>query len=324
MGNNKLILSCLEKAPTSYEDFVQKVYEDNPADYSNSQYDLEEVNRKMKRAILYLIIRKEYYGSLIPHLNIYGCTKRPRFKTMCTDGSSIIFHPEFVLKQSEEALRMVLAHEIMHCVGDHMDRRGSRDPELWNVATDYSINPLLNGESGFEWPIGDDGKPMGLYEEKYEGMRAEDIYDDLVKKYPGGLPQQMKKKGDMGEVVDSDEPMPEPDEGMEIQKSIDSGDDEGDSESEKGEGKGGGEGKGEGEGDGEDGQGGKGKGQGEGDGEDGQGGKGKGGKDTKGGTQPGSPGQKSKGLPSVGQRVMLKDGTEATIKKVLPNGDIEI
>lgn len=322
MGNKKLILSCLEKAHTSFDDFIQKVYEDNPADYSNSQYDLEEVNRKMKRAILYLIIRKEYYGSLIPHLNIYGCTKRPKFKTMCTDGSSIIFHPEFVLKQSEEALRMVLAHEIMHCVGDHMNRIGSRNPELWNVATDYSINPLLKDEPGFGWPVGDDGKPMGLYEEKYEGMRAEDIYDDLLKKYPSGLPQQMKQKGEMGEVVDSDEPMPEPEEGMEIQKSIDSPDEEGDEK--PGEGEGGEESDGEGdqEGKGKPKFGDKADKDAEGEGQPGRGKPGEGtGDDQDKKDQSGQPG---KGLPSVGQKVMLKDGTEATIKKVLPNGDIEI
>lgn len=301
MGSNKLILSCLEKAHISYSEFVEKIYEDNPEDYS-SNYNTEEINRKIKRAILYLIIRKEYYGSLIPHLNIYGCTKRPRFKTMCTDGSSIIFHPEFVMKQSEEALRMVLAHEIMHCVGDHMNRRGDRDPELWNVATDFSINPLLKEEPGFGWPVEDDGKPMGLYDEKYEGMRAEDIYDDLIKQYPSGLPQQMKQKGEMGEVIDSDDPLEGPDPGMEIQRSIDAP--EGDDNESTG-------GIPQGEKEGGEGEDKKGKGQ------SGEGG-------DKEGDEESKKSNQGKSLPSVGQKVRLTDGTEAVIKKVLPNGDIEI
>ena len=321
MRNSKLILSCLEKVHVSYGDFVEKIYEDNPESYSSGNYNLEEVNRKMKRAILYLIIRKEYYGSLIPHLNIYGCTKKPRFKTMCTDGSSIIFHPEFVLKQSEEALRMVLAHEIMHCVGDHMDRRGNRNPEMWNVATDYSINPLLNDESGFEWPVGEDGKRMGLYEEKYEGMRAEDIYDDLMKQYPNGLPQQMKQKGEMGEVVDSDDPMPGPDPGMEIQKSIDSPDDDGE-EGDSGEGEGEEQ---EGDQDGKPGKPKMGDKTGSEDSDSGKDKKGGGQGDKEGGDEQGDDSKDSgKNLPRVGQKVVLKDGSEATIKKVLPNGDIEI
>jgi hypothetical protein len=244
---------------------------------------------------------------------------------MCTDGSSIIFHPEFVLKQSEEALRMVLAHEIMHCVGDHMNRRGNRDPELWNVATDYSINPLLNGEPGFEWPVGDDGKKMGLYEEKYEGMRAEDIYDDLMKKYPKGLPPPMKLMGKMGEVADSDDPMPGPDPGMEIQKSIDSPDGDGE-EGDSGEGEGEEQG-GEQEGN-QDGKPGKpkmGDKTGSEDSDSGNDKKSRGQGDKEGGDEQGDDSKDSgKNLPRVGQKVVLKDGSEATIKKVLPNGDIEI
>jgi predicted metal-dependent peptidase len=62
---------------------------------------------------------------------------------MCTNGRDIIFHPDFVLQQKDEAVRFVLIHEILHCIGDHMRRRGSRNPEGWNIACDYAINPII-------------------------------------------------------------------------------------------------------------------------------------------------------------------------------------
>lgn len=325
--NNRISKNPVSRVPVTFEDFVFKIYESDIPE--ESQYDVAEVNRKMKRAILYLISRKEYYGSLIPHLNIYGSTKKPKFKTMCTDGSSIIFHPEFVLKQSEEALRMVLAHEIMHCVGDHMARRGQRNPDLWNVATDYSINPLLNEEPGFAWPLMDNGDKMGLYDSKYEGMRAEEIYDDLMSKYPSGIPPSMKMKGTMGEVEDDDAEMPDPDSGMTVQISIDAPDDD----EEELEGQPGGSGGSGGDGDedqeGEPGgqPGGKPKRGGEDGDREGEPGGQSGGQPGGGqeGDRDGEPGPTtSAGLPKIGQRVRLDDGTEGVVKKVYPNGDIEI
>ncbi|RYD61691.1 MAG: hypothetical protein EOP83_16450, partial [Verrucomicrobiaceae bacterium] len=35
------------------------------------------------------------------------------------------------------------AHEILHCIYDHLGRRGGRDPKLLNMAQDYVINYTL-------------------------------------------------------------------------------------------------------------------------------------------------------------------------------------
>jgi hypothetical protein len=139
---------------------------------------------------------------------------------MCTDGTRIIFHPEFVASQSDEAIRLVLLHEIMHCLGDHMTRRQERNPLIWNWACDYAINPILDGEKGLEWPKNEDGSRMGLLEPKYAGMRAEDIYE-IIKDMP-----PPKNEQDLGNVVDHGSPLPDPDPGLEVQVTPDDEEDE--------------------------------------------------------------------------------------------------
>ena len=96
---------------------------------------------KVNRALVWLNINRGFFGRLLGDLNIYGSSLLDP-KTMCTNGLNITYHPEFVLSQSDKAIRFVLAHELLHCVGDHMTRRGSRDPLLWNYAADYAINPI--------------------------------------------------------------------------------------------------------------------------------------------------------------------------------------
>ncbi len=169
---------------------------------------------KIQRAILWVTINKGFFAQLLSNLNIYGSSSiNP--PTMCTNGFNIVYHPDFVLKQSDAAIRFVLCHEVLHCVGDHMSRRGNRDPLLWNYAADYAINPILNEEVSskiFDWPLQDDGSRMGLYEEKYAGMRAEDIYDDIMNSEEmKQMLEKMKEKNNLGEVEDATDNLPQPD-----------------------------------------------------------------------------------------------------------------
>ena len=202
------------KVITSFSNYVRFINE-------SSLYDPDEVNKKIRRVILWLNINQGFYAELLSHVNIFGSSDLNP-KTMCTNGRDIIFHPEFVMRQSEAALRFVLCHEILHCIGDHMNRRGSRDPMGWNIACDYAINPLLKDEAGFEFPVDENGNREGLYDPRFEGMRAEDIYDALeesgeLKKLIGDSKVQ-KTVETTGKVEDEDKELADPDEEMVIQK----------------------------------------------------------------------------------------------------------
>jgi hypothetical protein len=291
------------------KNFSQFVVENLDPTLNESDYQKEiDARVKVHRNLLWINARKGFFAQLLSKLNIYGVSD-PRYQTMCTNGFNIQYHPDFVLGQSDPAIRFVLCHEILHCVGDHMSRRGSRDPLLWNYACDYAINPILNVEvvgGAFEWPANLDGSRMGLYEEKYEGMKAEDIYDLLVddKQQQEKADEAFKDDPQKGmHVIDADEDLGEPNEESVVQEV---GDEEGE-EGEEGEGQKPGMPK-------------PGEEQGEGDPQKGQGKPGEEGGD---GKEEGGSGQ-----DLVGRRVRITAGPNAgqmgTIKQVLPNGDIII
>lgn len=292
--------------------FSQFVVENFDPSLNESDYQKEiDARVKVHRNLLWINARKGFFAQLLSKLNIYGVSD-PRYQTMCTNGFNIQYHPDFVLGQSDAAIRFVLCHEILHCVGDHMSRRGSRDPLLWNYACDYAINPILNVEvvgGAFEWPSNLDGSRMGLYEEKYEGMKAEDIYDLLVddKNQQEKADEAFKDDPQKGmHVIDADDDLGEPNEESVVQE-VEGGDEEG-------EGEGGEEGKGQ-----KPGMPKPGDEPGDGPGS----GPGKPGEEGGDGKEEGGSGQ-----DLIGRRVRITAGPNAgqmgTIKQVLPNGDIII
>ena len=286
----------------TFGEFVVENY--NPLNESDLQKEID-ARIMVHRNLLWINARKGFFAQLLSKLNIYGVSD-PRYQTMCTNGFNIQYHPDFVLSQSDAAIRFVLCHEILHCVGDHMSRRGSRDPLLWNYACDYAINPILNVEvvsKSFEWPVNSDGSRMGLYEEKYEGMKAEDIYDLLVedREQQQQAAEAFKDDPQKGmHVVDADQDLETPKKESVVQEV---------SQGEEGEGEGEGQQPGDQPGDKPGDQ------------------KGPGGQQP--GDQPGDkPGDQGGQGSLIGKRVRITAGPNAgqigTIKQVLPNGDIII
>jgi predicted metal-dependent peptidase len=61
-------------------------------------------------------------------------------RTAATDGRRFYWNPEFVLGLSKIGLRLVIFHEAFHAIFLHPNRRGSRIPQLFNIAVDYRVN----------------------------------------------------------------------------------------------------------------------------------------------------------------------------------------
>ena len=99
--------------------------------------------------------------------------------TLATDGKFFYYNRNFVAPMSDGECVFGMGHEILHCVYDHfdVDRRGDRDPRLWNIANDYVINADL-----IDANIGEQIKLVDIcFDWKYRGMVSEEIYDDLFK-----------------------------------------------------------------------------------------------------------------------------------------------
>ena len=92
---------------------------------------------------------------------------------MATDGRSLFVNPTFLNTLSDKEVRAVLVHEVMHVTDGHHLRIGKRDPQRWNIAADYAINPIVIEQCGNTLPDG------ALLDRQYTGMSTEQIYGAL-------------------------------------------------------------------------------------------------------------------------------------------------
>jgi predicted metal-dependent peptidase len=95
--------------------------------------------------------------------------------TAATDGRNFYYNTRFIKMLKSREVEFLFGHEVLHCVYDHMGRRGDRDPQLWNIANDFCVNSDLKKHR-----VGDfiTSVPC-LYDAKYDGMSSEEIYDQL-------------------------------------------------------------------------------------------------------------------------------------------------
>lgn len=87
-----------------------------------------------------LILDQPFFASLLLSMPM---VEDASVKTMATDGETLWYNPEFASGLSLSETVFVLAHETMHCVFQHMCRRGTRNHNKWNIAADYVINEIL-------------------------------------------------------------------------------------------------------------------------------------------------------------------------------------
>ena len=132
----------------------------------------EALPQPILQARIRLMLQEPYLASAIARFPLINAAESDWCETMATDGYYIYVNPSFCETLSLDETAFVFAHEVMHCVLGHIDRRGTRQPEQWNHAIDYATNLMLV-ELGLKMP------KVGLLDRSYRGMTAEDIYDRL-------------------------------------------------------------------------------------------------------------------------------------------------
>lgn len=99
-----------------------------------------------------------------------------RVPTQATDGYNIFINPQFTYNLDLTGKVFVMAHEIMHCLLNHLRRGKGHDPERSNIAADYEVNITL-ADMGLIKPAVIT-KLGGLIDSKYSSWGYEKIYDD--------------------------------------------------------------------------------------------------------------------------------------------------
>jgi predicted metal-dependent peptidase len=154
------------------------------------------VPNKLTKARAILICDHPFFASLLLPMPM---EENKTIPTMATDGQSVHYNPEYVDSLTQDEVLFVLAHETLHCVFDHMGRRGSRGSNRWNQAADYVINGILVSDKVGSMPAGGLLNPQLVTK---GGGIAEGVYKLIPEKdeskgagQPGGAMDQVHDAG---------------------------------------------------------------------------------------------------------------------------------
>lgn len=123
-----------------------------------------------------LLLRHPFFGNMATRMKLIDASDW--LPTAATDFRNFYFNREFFEKMTPRQVEFVVAHEILHCVFDHMMRNEGRDKQIWNIAADYCVNGILKRDR-----IGDDPPVKFFYDRKYDNWSAEQVYDEIFNKY---------------------------------------------------------------------------------------------------------------------------------------------
>ena len=118
-----------------------------------------------------LLLKHPFFGNIATRLTLVNADEW--CPTAAVDGRRMYYNSRFVVKHTVPELQFLFAHEVLHCIYDHLGRRGDRDAQLANCAQDYVVNDDLVQQN-----IGEMIKPC-LWDPKYRGMSWEEVYDLL-------------------------------------------------------------------------------------------------------------------------------------------------
>jgi predicted metal-dependent peptidase len=150
------------------------------------QTQAEKVLEQIIRARISLLLQQPFWGTLATRLILKDATDTEWCTTAATDGRYFYYNCNFMEKLNKAETIFLVAHEVEHCVYDHMSRRGSRLPKMWNAAADFVINYELDDHKIGKIP---DPKTSGVhpcFDAKYKGMFAEEVYEMLINDPKGG------------------------------------------------------------------------------------------------------------------------------------------
>jgi predicted metal-dependent peptidase len=120
-------------------------------------------------------LRHSFFGNLATRLTLINADDW--CSTAATDGLKFYYNSRFIMMLKPKEVEFLVGHEVLHVVYDHMGRRNHRDPQIWNIADDYAVNADLKRHKVGQFIT----TVPCLYEQKYDGKAAEEIYDDLMK-----------------------------------------------------------------------------------------------------------------------------------------------
>ena len=127
---------------------------------------LAESALRVSDGVTELLRKQPFFGSLVLRLPLRPDTTR---ETLATDGHEIRYSPRWVAETDSHLIETAMARVVMACALKHHTRRGERDPERWQMASQLVTHALIR-DAGFTLP------PDA---EAWDGLTVEQAYDRL-------------------------------------------------------------------------------------------------------------------------------------------------
>ncbi|MEA1920296.1 MAG: VWA-like domain-containing protein, partial [Campylobacterota bacterium] len=124
-----------------------------------------------------LTMNHPYFGMLASRLKH---EPNESVSAYASNGIRFLYNPEFLQRRTLEEIQFILTNCVMHHVLAHQQRRLNRKGSLWQLATDYAINNILE-QNGLHIPQG------ANYNSEFKKMYAEEIYELLKEEFFSGV-----------------------------------------------------------------------------------------------------------------------------------------
>ena len=132
-----------------------------------------ESAERVSRCVTALLREQPFFGSLALRLPIRADAGR---ETLASDGRQIRYAPGWIAETDAHIIETAIARVVLACALKHHTRRGERDPERWQRASQLVTHGLLR-DAGFTLP---------LDAEAWDGISVEQAYDRLPEPEPNG------------------------------------------------------------------------------------------------------------------------------------------
>jgi len=150
------------------------------------------IEDKIIKAKIWLLTKRPWFGQLSCYINL---KENKHIPTAGIDlAGNLYYNPEWCKKFTDEQLRGLLCHEILHLALLHLTRCNERDKYLWNIAADLKVNIEIQHDQGIKLPPNGIVPNNGSNSYTFDGGKIDDINDLTAENCYTILRKHMKKQ----------------------------------------------------------------------------------------------------------------------------------
>ena len=177
-----------------------------------------EPARRLSDCVTALLRGQPFFGTLVLRLPLVADPSR---KTLASDGLNVRFNPDWITNTGAGAIQTSLARVVLACALKHHTRRGQRQPERWQHASQLVTHGLLR-DAGFTLPPEAEAWDGLSVEQAYERLPEPEDQDGSTDDAPGvGNAAGAPEPGNAGSPPPAGEPQQRPDNADDSPPSVD-------------------------------------------------------------------------------------------------------